>query len=154
MTSKRASGRGVRMGSNSTAERSAIERPASTAQAQTHERITYFTFSDTVMLPGMTLPPGTYMFSIVDPAVSRRVVRVANREGTHTYGLLMTVGANRHVPAEEPELHFLEARAGSPLPVSMWWYPGDTVGREFIYSDEEEMQLAGLDPGIRITGTR
>ena len=127
---------------------------AGAAQAQTLQRTTFFTFTDTVMLPGMTLPPGTYMFSLVDDATSRRVMRVANREGTHTYGLLITVGASRQVPADEPELHFLEARRGMPLPIAMWWYPGDTVGREFIYSDEEEMQLAGRDPGVTITGTR
>ena len=123
------------------------------AQAQTFNRTTFFTFSDTVMLPGMTLPPGTYMFSIVDDTISRRVVRVANQEGTHTYGLLMTVGAIRQVPTDEPELHFLEAPSGTPPPIAMWWYPGDTLGREFVYSDDEELRLAGRDPGVTITGT-
>lgn len=126
----------------------------SAAQAQTLERRTFFTFTDTVMLPGMTLPAGTYMFSLVDDTTSRRVVRIANAEGTHTYGLVATVGAIRQVPAADPELHFLEASAGSPFPITLWWYPGDLVGREFIYSDEEAMTLAGRDTGVTITGTR
>jgi hypothetical protein len=126
----------------------------STAQAQTFERTTFFTFSDPVMLPGMTLPAGTYTFSLVDDSSSRRVVRVANADGTQTLGLLLTAGANRMMPADDPELHFLETRAGAPLPIKTWWYPGDTVGREFIYSDEEELTLAGRDVSTVMTGTR
>jgi hypothetical protein len=124
-----------------------------TAQAQTHDRRTYFTFTETVMLPGLTLPAGTYMFSLVDGDWSRRAVRVSNREGTFTYGILLTAPANRMTPADAPELHFIETRAGNPLPVKLWWYPGESIGREFIYSDQEEMKLAGRDVGI-MRGTR
>ena len=126
-----------------------------TAQAQTFERTTFFTFTDTVMLPGMKLPAGTYRLSLVDDATSRRVVRVANADGTHTYGLLATVGTQRARPAAAPELHFLEAPAGTPLLIRKWWYPGDVVGWEFIYSDDEKMQLAGLrDASAPMIGTK
>jgi hypothetical protein len=65
-----------------------------TAQAQTLERTTFFTFTDTIMLPGMTLPAAT-------------------------------------------------------------WYPRDVVGWEFVYSDDEQMQTAGLrDASAPMIGTK
>lgn len=96
-----------------------------TAEAQTFDRRTYFTFNQTVMLPGLTLPAGTYLFRLVPGDWSRHVVQVANR------------GRDTH------------------LRLKTWWYPGETVGREFLYSNEEERRLAGRrEASTPVMGTR
>jgi hypothetical protein len=110
---------------------------ASTASATTLDKRTYFTFSQPVALPGVTLPAGTYMFRLADPVTTRKVIQVTNEAGTMSYALLNTMTASRPEPAGEPEVRFIETPAGSPAPVSAWWYPGDRLGYQFIYSEAE-----------------
>ena len=42
------------------------------ARADTWDRLTYFTFSGPVQLPGITLAAGTYEFRLVNPQTSSR----------------------------------------------------------------------------------
>ena len=44
----------------------------------TSDKRTYFTFSQPVALPGVTLPAGTYMFRIADDTTTRKVIQIAN----------------------------------------------------------------------------
>jgi hypothetical protein len=52
---------------------------ASGASAFTHDKRTYFTFNQSVALPGVTLPAGTYMFRLADPDTTRRVIQVSDK---------------------------------------------------------------------------
>ena len=119
---------------------------STSANAQTFDQRTYFTFSQPVALPGVTLPPGRYMFRLLDPMGGRRVVQVLDAEGTRSYALLMSMPTFGVEPAPKPEVRFLETREGARPVVKSWWYPGQFVGREFLYSKEQERRLAGLAP--------
>jgi hypothetical protein len=115
---------------------------ASGANAFTHDKRTYFTFSQPVALPGMTLPAGTYMFRLANPDTSRNVIQVANREGTESFAMLHTVQAQRPDAPKDSELRFRETAAGAPPAVGTYWYMGERTGYEFLYSKE---QLAALN---------
>lgn len=104
---------------------------------------TEFTFNNPVELPGVTLPPGTYIFRFADATTSRNVMQVLAKDSTNqTYGLFLTINAQRPKPSDDAELRFMETPAGTPQAIKTWWYPGNTIGREFIYPKAQARRLA------------
>lgn len=113
------------------------------AQGQPMDSRTEFTFNQPVELPGVTLPPGTYIFRFVDATTGKRVMQVQAKDASSkTFGLFMTINAQRPRPSDDAELRFLETPAGQPAAVKTWWYPGNTIGREFIYPKSQALRLA------------
>ncbi len=104
---------------------------------------TEFTFNQPVELPGVTLPPGTYVFRFVDATTGKKVMQVQAKDASNkTYGMFMTISAQRPKASDDAELRFLETPAGQPTAVKTWWYPGNTIGREFIYPRSQALRLA------------
>jgi hypothetical protein len=118
-----------------------VHAMASGADAFTSDKRTYFTFNQSVALPGVTLPAGTYMFRLADPDTSRRVIQVSDKEGTQSYALLLTMPAYRTEAAKDSEIRFLETPAGAPRAINAWWYVGDSTGYEFMYSKQQLSEL-------------
>jgi hypothetical protein len=113
------------------------------AQGGPMDSRTEFTFNQPVELPGVTLPPGTYVFRFVDATTGRKVMQVQAKDASSkTYGMFLTISAQRPKPSEDAELRFLETPAGQPAAVKTWWYPGNTIGREFIYPKSQALRLA------------
>jgi hypothetical protein len=108
------------------------------------DKRTYFTFSQPVALPGVTLSAGTYMFRLADGTTTRKVIEVANKQGTQSFAMLHTLPVYRSDPPRDPEIRFMETAAGAPVAVRAWWKDGERTGYEFIYSKEE---LAALNRG-------
>ena len=116
---------------------------AAPAPAQTMDSRTEFTFSQPVEMPGVTLPPGTYIFRFADATSGRSVMQVQAKDASNKqYGFFLTISAQRPRPSNEAELRFLETPAGKPAAVKTWWYPGNTTGREFIYPKSQARRLA------------
>jgi hypothetical protein len=115
-------------------------RPAA-AQGPLDDR-TEFTFNSPVELPGVTLPPGTYVFHFVDASNQKKVMQVAEKSSNKNFGLFMTINAIRPKASDDAELRFLETPAGKPAAVKTWWYPGNTIGREFVYPKSQARRLA------------
>jgi hypothetical protein len=110
--------------------------------AQLADRRTFFTFSGPADLPGVGLAPGKYLFRIVNPESSARVVQVLSADGTKSYGIFPTRAIQRLDPPGEPELRFMETPAGTPPAVKVWWHGGETIGQEFIYPKDQARRLA------------
>ena len=110
---------------------------ASGANAFTNDKRTYFTFNQPVALPGVTLPAGTYMFRLADEVTSRKVIQVANKEGTESYALLNTVPVYRTDTPRDPEIRFMETASGAPMAVRAWWQQGERTGYGFVYSKDQ-----------------
>jgi len=116
---------------------------ASPAHAQLWNKKTFFTFSEPVQLPGnVTLPAGKYVFQLAAPDSSRWVVRVQSEDGSKVYTTLFAIPTQRMKPADAPEIAFMETPANMPHAVKVWWYPGESTGREFIYPREQALRLA------------
>lgn len=113
-----------------------------TISAQPSDKRTFFTFSAPVKLPGLTLPPGKYLFRVADPETGGRVVQVLSADGKTLYGTFFAIPAERLDPAPAPEVRFIETPAGTPPAIKEWWNQGELIGREFIYPRQEAMLLA------------
>ena len=112
------------------------------ARADEFTKLTYFTFSQPVQLPGVTLQPGKYRFELADPVESRRVIRVSNEDGTKHLAMLQTIPNEMRDAAKDPVVMFGETPAGETLAVKAWTYPGERTGYEFIYPHDEAIKLA------------
>jgi hypothetical protein len=112
------------------------------AHAQPSDKRTFFTFSRPITLPGLTLPPGKYIFRLADDQTSRKVIQVVSSDGTKPYAMLLTVANERRDLPKDAEVSFLETAARTPSAVRAWWYPGERTGYEFIYPRAQARQLA------------
>jgi hypothetical protein len=114
---------------------------AALAQGPRDQR-TYFTFSQSVDLPGKTLAAGTYIFRLADSPSNRHIVQVVSEDGKQIQATLMAIPTQRMDAPDEPEIRFMETSAASPSAIHTWWYPGNTTGHEFIYPRKQAEQLA------------
>jgi LPXTG-motif cell wall-anchored protein len=114
----------------------------STAQAQPADYKTYFTFSGPITLPGVTLPAGKYIFRLADADTGRKVVSIQSEDGRRQLAMLHTIPNQAPKAPNDPEIRFMETSSNVPPPVKTWWYPGKSIGYEFIYPRAQAMQLA------------
>jgi hypothetical protein len=121
------------------------------AFTNTSDKRTFFTFSQPVALPGVTLPAGTYMFRLADDTTTRKVIQVTNRQGTESFAMLHTMPVYRPDAPRDPEVRFMETASGAPIAVRAWWQEGERTGYGFIYSKEE---LAALNRGTAAADSR
>ncbi|HXA77762.1 MAG TPA: hypothetical protein VNV41_11590 [Candidatus Acidoferrales bacterium] len=104
------------------------------ARADNWDRKTVVTFNNAVEIPGQVLPPGTYVFKLVNLPGSRNLVQIMNEDQSFTFTTLQTVSTYRW-RAPDHTLFRLDERAGdSPEAIRTWYYPGDNRGVDFIYS--------------------
>jgi len=113
-----------------------------TAHAQPADYRTFFTFSGPVTLPGVTLPAGTYLFRLADPTTGRKVINVLSADGKRSLAMLHTIPNQLLKAPQEPEIRFMETAANTPPPIKTWWYPGNSIGYEFIYPRKQALELA------------
>jgi len=112
-----------------------------TAVASPIDRETYFTFNTAVSIPGVTLPPGTYLFRVPDPNI-RDLVQVLSADGRRLYATFFTMRTPLPKAPDKPEVRFLERRADAPYAIRAWWYPGERAAFEPIYPERQAMFLA------------
>ncbi len=104
---------------------------------------TFFTFSEAVELPGTTLPAGTYLFKLVDGATNRHVVRVMSEDRMKLHTTLLAIpNYSLDKASDEPQVRFMEGPETGPQAVKVWFYPGRTVGHEFIYPRAQALKIA------------
>jgi hypothetical protein len=97
-------------------------------------RTTHFTFSGAIRLPGVTLPAGTYTFSVVNANSGSDVVSVTSRDRSKVYRMILTRPIYRPSASSlKAAITFGETVPGVPPSVKAWYPESETRGREFIY---------------------
>jgi hypothetical protein len=109
-------------------------------QPDTRDR-TIMTFSSAVELPGMRLEPGTYVFKMADSA-SRNVIQVFDKDEKNILGQWLFVSAERPEVSGDTVVTFRETSAASTPAVQFWNYPGEKIGKEFIYPKDQALRIA------------
>jgi len=102
---------------------------------------TFMTFSNTVEMPGVTLPAGTYVFRLAD-SPTRNVVQVLSQDEKDILGQWTFVQAQRPKATEDTVVMFKEMPEGTMPAVQYWYYPGETIGKEFIYPKDQAQKIA------------
>ena len=112
------------------------------ARADEWNKKTILTFSGPVQIPGATLPAGSYVFKLADIAGNRHVVQVFDKAEKKIYTTMLAIPNQRLEPSDKPIILFSERAAGSPQAVKVWYYPGETIGNEFVYPKSQAMRIA------------
>lgn len=110
------------------------------AQSNVSHR-TFMTFSGTVELPGVSLEPGTYEFRLADNQL-QNVVQVLRKDDSKVIGQWSYVPAERERTTDDTLVMFKETREGSTPAVQYWYYPGEKIGKEFIYPKDQAERIA------------
>jgi len=93
----------------------------------------YLTFSGPVMLPGVELRAGTYIFERASPETNGTVVRVLSRDRKRIYLTAFTNTVDRPARLRQQPVTLAESPRGVP-PAVLVWYPVDgPIGHAFIY---------------------
>jgi LPXTG-motif cell wall-anchored protein len=115
---------------------------ASSARADEWNKKTVLTFNQPFEIPGRVLPAGTYTFELADTMADRHIVRIFNADRSEVLATVMTIPNTRLTPTNETVIKFREMPAGSPEAIRAWFYPGNTIGQEFVYPRQRATQLA------------
>lgn len=110
---------------------------------------TFFTFSQSVELPGKTLPAGTYFFQLADSPSNRHIVKVMSQDRKQMHATLLAIPYySNERPSDKPQVRFMETPAqaanggASTNAIKIWFYPGNPTGHEFIYPRAQAMRIA------------
>jgi hypothetical protein len=113
------------------------------AKASEFDKLTIFTFSQPVEIPGgKILPAGTYAFKVLDTMSDRNVVQIFNKDQTKLYATFLTISDYHLRPSDKPIVRFSETPSGGPEAIKEWFYPGETDGWEFVYPKSRAVTLA------------
>jgi hypothetical protein len=107
------------------------------------DKKTTVTFSQPFEIPGMALPPGTYVFKLLNSSSDRHIVLVYNEAEDHLYKIILAINNYRLNPTSDSVFKFGEERAnGAPQVLRAWFWPGDNFGQEFVYPKAKARELA------------
>jgi hypothetical protein len=107
-------------------------------------RATKFEVSQPFEVPGMALQPNTrYVIRLLDSPSTRNVVQIYNEDQTKMLTMFMGISSERSEAADHTVFSFIETEPGNPLPIKEWFYPGRTIGLEFVYPKDQALKIAG-----------
>jgi hypothetical protein len=107
--------------------------PRTKADSWNHK--TLVTFGESVEIPGQVLPAGTYVFKLMDSSSDRHIVQIWTEDERQLITTVHSIANQRMEPARRTILEFDERPADSPQALRAWFYPGATIGEEFVYDN-------------------
>ena len=110
------------------------------AHADESLETTKVTFHVPVQIPGQELRAGTYLFQRAD-SNNPNVIEIFNADRTALIATVQTVSAERLDPAEDTLITLAKPETGNSDVLVQWFYPGSTIGHEFIYPTKEEQEI-------------
>jgi len=137
--------RGLRLTASAIALAAFIAPAAQAQDTAEVRRLTILSFSEPVQLPGKTLAAGKYRFEMADVNNAAHTVRVLSEDGKTVIGTFHTIPSTqpqRDLRDQDTLVMFSERPAGQPQAAREWYYPGRSIGEEFVYPRAQALQLA------------
>jgi hypothetical protein len=103
---------------------------------------TKVTFSNPVQVPGRVLPAGTYWFKLAHSDANRGIVQIYGADERVLFATILTASSERLKPSDQTSMTLAERPSNQPPALIRWYYPGDTLGHEFLYPRSLERELA------------
>jgi len=73
---------------------------------------------------------------------NRHIVQIMNERQNQQMALTFAVAAERVRPTGKTVLTMYEGSQGAPPALREWFYPGDTVGQEFLYPHRQAIRIS------------
>lgn len=112
------------------------------AHADEWDQATRINFNEPIQIPGQVLPAGNYLFRLIDGGSDRNTVEIFSSDRTVLYATLQTIATERPEATGDTTIALAEQAGGKPDALLKWFYPGCVTGTEFVYSGQEEKELA------------
>ena len=110
------------------------------AHADAFDQLTEVTFSAPVQIPGQVLPAGSYVLQQAD-SDNQNLVRIFSADRRVLYATLLTVPTHRRQAGDLTIVLAKPETADNEMLVK-WFYPGTLTGHEFVYSKQQEQEIA------------
>ncbi len=117
------------------------------AKADDWNKATLVTFTEPVEVPGVgaqVLPPGTYVFKLLDHQSDRSLVQISNERRDHVFSTILAIPNFRVQSTNKTVTTFTDRGYGQPQALKAWFYPGLNWGWEFVYPKTRAIELAKL----------
>jgi hypothetical protein len=118
------------------------------ARADEFDKKTSISFSQPVEIPGRVLPAGTYVFKLADSMIDRHIVQVFTADESQILATLLAIPDYRLTTTDQTVITFDEVVAGAPEAIRAWFYPGHSIGQEFVYPKSRATQLAAMAKAV------
>jgi hypothetical protein len=118
------------------------------AKADAWDKKTTITFSGPVQIPAVhqpgfgVLPPGTYVFKVVESGSNRHIVQIFSKDELTVYATILAIPNLRMRATDKTVMTFRERPAGQPEALRAWFYPGKEWGEEFVYPKAQAIEFA------------
>lgn len=106
---------------------------ATNSRADEIDKKTVVTLDQPTEVPGIVLQPGKYVIKLLNSSSNRHITEIFNEKMDHLYALTFTVAAEKVERKGKPILTFYEGSQGHPQALRRWFWPGETIGQEFVY---------------------
>jgi hypothetical protein len=93
--------------------------------------------NEQVAIPGHVLPPGDYVFRLMESDQDPHIVEVMSADGSSLYGLFQVVPAQRPEFANGSSVTLTAPDAAGLQGISQWYFPGSSDGYQFVYSRKD-----------------
>ena len=110
-------------------------------RASEFDQATKFTFSQSVSIPGQVLPAGTYWFTVIGGS-DLNVVQIYNSDRSKLVTDLQTNTSELPRATGDTVVTLAQRPSEQHEVLVSWFYPGRTIGHQFIYSKQERRELA------------
>jgi hypothetical protein len=112
------------------------------ARASEFDQETVVTFNQAVQISGHVLPAGTYLFAVPNDISQHDVVRIFSPDRRKLYATVLTIYSQRSHPTDSTAFTLAERASDLPQAIVTWYYPGRTIGHEFLYGKQVQQELA------------
>jgi|ERR1700730_12529172 hypothetical protein len=110
-------------------------------RADEFDQATKFTFNQPVEIPGQVLPAGTYWFTVIG-GFDLNVVQIYNSDRSKVVASVQTNTSEIPMSTGDPVVTLAQRPSEQREALVSWSYPGRTIGHQFIYSKQEQRELA------------
>jgi hypothetical protein len=117
------------------------------ARADDWNKASIVTFTEPVEVPGVgaqVLPPGTYVFKLLDHQSDRSVVQILNERRDHVFSTILAIPNFRVQTTTKTVTTYTDQGSGEPQALKAWFYPSLNWGWEFVYPKTRAIELAKM----------
>lgn len=106
--------------------------------------------NETILIPGRTLTPGTYVMKLMPSFTNRNIVQIFNEDQSQLQATILAINNYRLRPSDKTVLQYWETPSGAPPALRAWFAPGENYGQEFAYPKKMADELARTNNNARV----
>jgi hypothetical protein len=104
---------------------------APSLRADERNKETRVTTKQPLQVQDTVLPPGQYLFKLLEPDTDQNLVSIYSADGSRLEGLVVGLAAYRADAGDKKLLTISHPAPGQPAELKYWFFPGGNEGVEF-----------------------